>query len=260
MKWYLLVIQPAVAFLLRRLPVLRPASASPAYLLLHRNHKAFLVCLLALMAGRIQAQQPAAVPEDSAYIKAIQERAGKIVTTLDIKDAAKFTQVQTIVAQQYRSLNQIHESSKIVIHGIKKSTTLNKEAIPEAIKKEEQQLADKLTQQHTAYLAQLKKVLTEDQVEKVKDGMTYRVLPITYTAYQDMIPRLTEEQKKQIYAWLTEAREYAMDAASSDKKHWWFGKYKGRINNYLSTAGYDLKKANEDWANRRKAAKTALPE
>lgn len=252
MKWYLLVIQPAVAFLLRRVTVLRTASASPAYLLLHRNHKAFLVCLLALMAGRIQAQQPAAVPEDSAYIKAIQERAGKIVTTLDIKDAAKFTQVQTIVAQQYRSLNQIHESSKIEIDGIKKSTTLNKEAIPEAIKKEEQQLADKLTQQHTAYIAQLKKVLTEDQVEKVKDGMTYRVLPITYTAYQDMIPRLTEEQKKQIYAWLTEAREYAMDAGSSDKKHWWFGKYKGRINNYLAAAGYDLKKEGQDWEARKK--------
>jgi 3-phenylpropionate/cinnamic acid dioxygenase small subunit len=252
MKWYLLVIQPAVAFLHRRVAVLGSALASPAKLELLKNHKALLVCLLVLMAGRAQAQQTTTVPEDSAYIKAIQERAGKIVATLDIKDPAKFTQVQTIVAQQYRSLNQIHGSSKIAIDGIKKSSTLTKEAIPEAIKKEEQQLADKLTQQHAVYIAQLKKVLAEDQVEKVKDGMTYRVLPITYTAYQDMIPRLTEEQKKQIYVWLTEAREYAMDAESSDKKHWWFGKYKGRINNYLAAAGYDLKKEGQDWEVRKK--------
>jgi len=52
---------------------------------------------------------------------------------------------------------------------------------------------------------------------------------------------------------LLEAREHAMDAESSDKKHAWFGKYKGRINNYLSSEGYDLKKAGEDWTKRRNA-------
>ena len=72
--------------------------------------------------------------------------------------------------------------------------------------------------------------------------MTYNVFPITYKAYQEEILTLTEAQKKQILIWLTEAREHAMDAESSDKKHAWFGKYKGRINNYLSAAGYDLKK------------------
>ena len=53
--------------------------------------------------------------------------------------------------------------------------------------------------------------------------------------------------------WLTEARERAIDAESSDKKHAWFGKYKGRINNYLSAAGYDLKKEGIEWEKRRKA-------
>ena len=51
----------------------------------------------------------------------------------------------------------------------------------------------------------------------------------------DMIPTLKEEEKAQIYAWLVEAREYAMDAESSKKKHEAFGKYKGRINNYKSS-------------------------
>jgi hypothetical protein len=46
-------------------------------------------------------------------------------------------------------------------------------------------------------------------------------------------------------AWLVEAREIAMDCGSSEEKHYWFGKYKGKINNYLSAEGYDLKKAEE---------------
>jgi hypothetical protein len=35
---------------------------------------------------------------------------------------------------------------------------------------------------------------------------------------------------------------FALDASSSNKKHEAFGKYKGRINNYLSKRGYDLVK------------------
>ena len=95
------------------------------------------------------------------------------------------------------------------------------------------------------------------QIDQVKDGMTYSVAPITYKGYLAMIPGLTDKQKEQIMAWLIEAREHAMDAESSEKKHAWFGKYKGRINNYLSAAGYDLKKAGEDWAKRRNAEKAS---
>jgi hypothetical protein len=54
----------------------------------------------------------------------------------------------------------------------------------------------------------------------------------------------------QILAWLKEAREFAMDAENSNKKHGWFGKYKGRINNYLSKRGYDLVKEREGWYKR----------
>jgi hypothetical protein len=72
-----------------------------------------------------------------------------------------------------------------------------------------------------------------------------------------MLPRLTQEQKDKMYAWLVEARELAMDEGSSDAKHAVFGKYKGRINNYLSAAGFDMKKEGEDWAKRIQAAKEA---
>jgi len=56
--------------------------------------------------------------------------------------------------------------------------------------------------------------------------------------------------------WLAEAREHAMDAQSSNKKHEWFGKYKGRINNYLSKQGYDSQKERQGWEDRTKKATT----
>ena len=39
--------------------------------------------------------------------------------------------------------------------------------------------------------------------------MTYGVRPKTMGVYLEMVPSLTEEQKRQIRAWLTEAREHA---------------------------------------------------
>ena len=87
----------------------------------------------------------------------------------------------------------------------------------------------------------------------MKDVMTFDVVRVTYEAQCDMIPTLKESEKQQIMAWLIEARELAIDAESSKKKHEIFGKYKGRINNYLSKRGYDLTKEREAWYERVKA-------
>jgi Protein of unknown function (DUF3826) len=177
--------------------------------------------------------QDAATPaeKEAAYTRTITTRAQKITAKLGITDSVKANRVTAIIAGQYRNLNNIHALTN------------------EELKNSE------LEKLHLSYLSQLSAELTPAQVEQVKDGMTYGVLPLTYNGYLEMIPRLTDEQKKQIMTWLVEAREHAMDAESSEKKHWWFGKYKGRINNYLSAAGYDLKKEGDEWQKRIKAAK-----
>jgi len=69
-----------------------------------------------------------------------------------------------------------------------------------------------------------------------------------------LLPDLSDEQKREILANLVEAREQAMDGGSSEEKHGIFGKYKGRINNYLSEQGYDLKAAEKERAERKKAS------
>ena len=193
---------------------------------------------------------------DTAYQKVIAERSKKIINTLGITDPVKYNKAQQLLAGQYFQLNTIHEGSKAAITAIK-AKPLSKEEINEDVKKEEEKKSAVLMQLHGQFVALLKETLTKDQVEKVKDGMTYSILPVTWTAYMDMLQKLTQEQKDKMYAWLVEARELAMDEGSSDAKHAVFGKYKGRINNYLSAAGYDMKKEGEEWAKRIQAAKEA---
>jgi Spy/CpxP family protein refolding chaperone len=201
-------------------------------------------------------QQQTDAEKEQAYTKVVTQRAEKIVKTLNISNVEKSARVRDIIAGQYRYLNTIHDSSDAKINTIEEKKELSKEKREELIANIKTETEADLDELHKEYLRKLSADLTPEEVEKVKDGMTYGVLPITYKGYLDMIPELTAEQKKQIMDWLIEAREHAMDAGSSEKKHWWFGKYKGRINNYLSAAGYDLKKAGEEWEKRRKAEKT----
>ncbi|MDR6763131.1 hypothetical protein J2Y38_003350 [Flavobacterium sp. 2755] len=187
---------------------------------------------------------------DPEYIKITNERAAKIVAKLDLKDAKKETSVSNIVAQQFRDLSEIQDGRDAEIKKIKDDSSLAKEKQNEKIDKLKSKADESIEKLHKSYLKKLGKELSEDKITEVKDGMTYGVLPITVAGYNDMLPNLTAEQKDYIYKALVEAREHAMDGGSSKEKHGWFGKYKGRINNYLSKQGYDLNKESADWHKR----------
>jgi Protein of unknown function (DUF3826) len=168
--------------------------------------------------------QTAPVMGDDQYAKTLELRVSKIIQPLGIRKGKKLREVHRLITAQYLQLNSTSGSPKTIADA------------------------------HSRFLQDLGRLLNESQVDAIKDGMTYNVAPITYKGYQDMLPALTEEQKKKIWQWLVEAREIAMDAETSEKKHWWFGKYKGRINNYLSAEGYDLKKESAAWQKRIKSA------
>jgi len=202
-------------------------------------------------AGCVSAQPSQSETKEAEYIRTINSRAQKITATLNITDSTVSYRVQTIIVNQYRHLNDLHTSRDEQVKAAKSSGE-DKQVIDAKVKSIQGEAANKITLLHQDYIGQLSSQLSKDQIEKVKDGMTYNVVNITYSGYLDMLPNLTSEQKAQIMTWLIEAREHAMDAESSEKKHGWFGKYKGRINNYLSAAGYDLKKEGEAWQQRIK--------
>ncbi len=186
---------------------------------------------------------------DPEYVKVTNERAQKIVDNLKLNSKEDQLAVRDIIAEQYRSLNTIHESRDVKIEAVKKAVS-DKDKQQKEVDKLKNDADKKIMTLHKSYLKKLSKKLTNSQIVQVKDGMTYGVLPITVLGYNDMLPNLTQEQQKYIYDALVEAREHAMDGGSSKEKHAWFGKYKGRINNYLSKQGYDLNKESTDWHKR----------
>ena len=189
---------------------------------------------------------------DPQYVESIVKRSQKIVDKLGLTDVKVAEDVRNVIANRYFELNDIYEVRDAKVKKIKESG-LSGAAKDDALKAVEYEKDAALYRSHFAYPANLSLFLDEKQIEVVKDGMTYGVVKVTYDATIDMIPSLKEEEKAQIYAWLIEAREFALDAENSDKKHAAFGKYKGRINNYLAKRGYDLSKEREEWYKRVKA-------
>ncbi len=204
------------------------------------------VALLVLFGSNVILAQDKIDPE---YVKVTNERAQKIVDDLKLKSQDDQLAVRDIIAEQYRSLNKIQDARDAKIAEAKKSIT-DKDKQQKETDKLKEDADKKIMSLHKSYLKKLSKKLNSSQIVQVKDGMTYGVLPITVIGYNDMLPNLTQEQQKYIYDALVEAREHAMDGGSSKEKHGWFGKYKGRINNYLSKQGYDLNKESTDWHKR----------
>ena len=211
-----------------------------------------VMVLLTFATLKTQAQNSDIVQvKDTAYMHVVQQRAAKIVDKMNLPAGINKTDVQNSIAWQYYNLNEIYKKRDSALAIVKKDTVnaaIRKQAITDAT-------SASIDSLHPIFIAELAKDLDTAGINKVKDGMTYDVLHVTYNAYQQMLPTLNAQQKQQIYTWLVEAREHAMDAESSEKKHAWFGKYKGRINNYLSAQGYDLNKATTEWQNRIKAGK-----
>lgn len=221
-----------------------------------------LVCLCgiitSLSVGMVTAQSsPSKFVNDSNYVQIINKRAAKIVAELELNDPKKFQSIKDLVANQYLQLNSVYAARDTAVNQTKRSFTGSRAALDSQLNVIKESINPDVRELHVAYVTKLNTLLTPAQVDQIKDGMTYGVVKVTYSSYLDMIPSLKEEEKKQIFDWLIEAREYAMDAESSEKKHGWFGKYKGKINNYLSARGYDSQKEREEWMKRLKARENA---
>ena len=173
------------------------------------------------------------VGRNPAYVKTIVNRSESIVKGLNLKNDYARKNVLNIIANRYFKLNDIDDKYK----------------------KDKNALQAQLYQHHFEFAADLANYLSDKQIEEIKDGLTYGVTPKTYGAYLEMIPTLKDNEKLQILNWLKEARELAIDAGNSNEKHAWFGKYKGRINNWLSKRGYNLEAERKGWNQRIEAKK-----
>jgi hypothetical protein len=214
--------------------------------------QALLAAIMVATLGGISVASEAS-DKEAAYTQDITKRADKIVASLGLADEARRTRVRDLIVQQYRSLREIHAARDAKISEAKR--TPGDAAVAGGRGKGARDTASlKLSEAHRKFVARLFVELTPEQVDKVKDGMTYGMVGITYKRYLELFPKLRDEDKREILADLVEAREYAMDGGTSEEKHAIFGKFKGRINNYLSKAGYDMKQAEKSLAEKQKSA------
>lgn len=190
---------------------------------------------------------------EAAYTRAIESRTVDILKALELRDAAKSARVHDVIMAQYRALKAWHDANDARLKELnKKGGGPDKEQVSQG-REQIAKIQATLKTLHDQFIAKLSADLTRAQVEEVKDKMTYNKVQVTYKAYCETTPSLTDEQKARILELLKEAREIAMDAGSAEEKSAVFRKYKGKINNYLSAQGHDVDKATKEWNEKQKA-------
>jgi DNA-binding TFAR19-related protein (PDSD5 family) len=236
---------------------------------MRRTKKMKLRLLAAVLAvavagpARLPAQDKGASADEAkeaAYAQALEKRARGVLDALRLNDPDKAARVHDAVIAQYRALRDWHAAHDGELKDL--TGQLRKAGgQARAVEGKISQVKASLKTLHDQFLAKLAEQLSPDQVETVKDQMTYNKVRVTYDAYCEIVPGLTGPEKARILEFLKEAREEAMDAGSADDKSAVFKKYKGKINNDLSARGHDVAQAYRDWGEKQKAkgAKTGPP-
>ncbi|HEY1718552.1 MAG TPA: DUF3826 domain-containing protein [Verrucomicrobiae bacterium] len=173
---------------------------------------------------------------EAKYTAAIEGRTADILKILDLSDTNKAAKVHDTIIAQYRALNAWHDANDSKLKTAKPDTN----AVA--------QIRASLKALHDDFLSRLAENLSLEQIEKVKDKMTYGKVQFTFAGYLAAYPDLSEANKQKILELLKQAREEAMDGGSAAEKTAVFQRYKGKINNYLSKQGIhpEKPKANPD--------------
>ena len=177
---------------------------------------------------------------------ATKERTGKIISALAIPDTKKEYRVQVIVQSYLDTLAAIFKERKAAMAKANEMASVNKELAEARSQKAWNDAVGKFNKVHATFLGKLSSLITAAQVEIIKDAMTENGLQAEYKRFLRLLPDLSTQQKAQVKTYLAEAREQAMDAETEEMRKQWFIKYRGRANNYLAAAGFDLQKATAD--------------
>ena len=181
---------------------------------------------------------PTEAEKEAFYAAAIENRVVDILKVLNLPDPAKSNAVHVALVAQYHDL-RVRDAAidtRLKVDG-KEVNYTNRAPF----------LAAQSQPLHDQFLARLAANLTPEQVEQVKDLMTYNKVKVTYEAYGKIVPDLTDVEKTKILELLKAAREEAMDGGSAPEKSRIFQKYKDQINAYLNAQGHDTAKAFADW-------------
>jgi len=196
---------------------------------------------------------PATLEDKAAMFDAIiEERTLKIMSVLAINEAAKSNRVQAAIVAHYRALHARDDAIDAELGALPRGSA-------EWIAQHQAMFPGMSQPLHERFMATLARDLTPEQLEKLKDKMTYGKVPFTYSAYCSILPGLTAPEKATILEMLKTAREVAVDGGNSGEKTAIFEEYKNQINRQLAADGIDVAKAIQDWKDGHPSAKKTTP-
>lgn len=204
----------------------------------------FVACSLVLPT---LGQQPSTTSDVTlpARTATSELRAAELIRQLNIQDDRSRSQMQVLLTRHLDLLNDIFEHRRAAINKAEASTAESRELAAARAERAWAAANGEINKRYADFLGKLSLYLRPDQNEKLKDLMTEGGLQREYQRFQLLLPDLKEMHKAQIMAYLREARENAMNAETAKVRQDWFIKFRGRANNYLAGAGYDLRKATE---------------
>jgi hypothetical protein len=182
---------------------------------------------------------PTDAEKEAFYAKSIEYRVQDILKVLAAADAPKSNAVHAVLVTHYHDLR---------VRDAAIDTRLKVDGKEVSYANRAEQLAVQSKPLHAALLTKLAASLTPEQIEQVKDLMTYHKVTVTAKAYAAIMPGLTVAEQAKILELLQTAREEAMDGGSAPEKSAIFQKYKDQINAYLDAQGHDTAKAFKEWA------------
>lgn len=179
---------------------------------------------------------------ESLYTTSIESRSDDIIKLLGVTDPAKSNALHDIIIWQYRTMRARDALIDAQLEATGKAVNYSNRA--DRLEAESKPL-------HDYFIARLSKLLTPEQIEKVKDKMTYNKVKVTYDAYVAIVSGLSDADKTKIMDLLKAAREKAIDGGSATEKSAIFQVYKNQINQYLNAHGHDVAAAYKAWAARQ---------
>jgi hypothetical protein len=190
------------------------------------------------------ADAPRRPSADPKYLDTINKRATAAVAAANVADPEKRAAAVRVVEAHYVGISDIHFDRDAAVKAAGKL---------DAVAQARTRAAVAVGVVHQKFTRDLAALLTPEQCDAVKDKMTYGVRLNTYKVYCEMLPKPTDPEKAAVRGFLLAGREEALVAGDANEKHEKFRIAKGRVVNYLSLQGYDLKKAEAEWNERRKA-------
>ncbi len=191
----------------------------------------------------------AAAADESVYRKAQD-----IIAKLNLEDATAISIATTAVYNHRRAVRDWHNSHPYtIIPEVDKSTGRKLSKV------EREMMADRTIplKERERLMKELRRVLTDEQIEQVFDEYTVGKVAFTMQGYRSIVPDMTAEDEQVLLGHLKQARSEAIDCKSMKAISQVFEIYKTKCEQHFTNTGRPWRQLFKAYVDKRNAEKKA---